>query len=36
VEYVIDASVAVKWFIPEPQSDRAEGLLRDFSVSAFF
>ncbi len=30
MEYVIDASVAVKWFIPEPHSDRADGLLKDF------
>jgi predicted nucleic acid-binding protein len=36
VEYVIDASVAVKWFIPEPQSDRAEGLLRDFLRQRIF
>jgi predicted nucleic acid-binding protein len=30
VEYVIDASVAVKWFIPEPQSDRAAFLLAEY------
>lgn len=30
VEYVIDASVAVKWFIPDPQSDRAASLLADY------
>jgi predicted nucleic acid-binding protein len=24
---VIDASVAVKWVVPEPESDRAEALL---------
>ena len=27
---VIDASVAVKWFLPEPHRDKAEALLSDF------
>ena len=26
---IVDASVAVKWFLPEPDSDRAASLLRD-------
>lgn len=26
--YIVDASVAVKWFVPEVLSDRAEALLR--------
>ena len=28
--YVVDASVAVKWFLPEPYQDKAKKLLRDF------
>jgi predicted nucleic acid-binding protein len=27
---VVDASVAAKWFLPEPYKDKAERLLRDF------
>jgi predicted nucleic acid-binding protein len=27
---VVDASVAAKWFLPEPNKDKAEELLRDF------
>jgi predicted nucleic acid-binding protein len=27
VSYVVDASVAIKWFIPEPLQDRAQSLL---------
>lgn len=30
MQYVIDASVTVKWFIPEPESDRAASLLADY------
>jgi len=30
VLYVIDASVAVKWLLPEPLSDRADRLLQAF------
>jgi len=30
MEYVVDASVVVKWFIPEHHSDKAEKLLADF------
>jgi len=26
--WIVDASVAVKWFVPEPLSERAAGLLR--------
>ena len=28
--YIVDASVAVKWFLPEPLHDKAKKLLRDF------
>jgi predicted nucleic acid-binding protein len=28
--YVVDASVVVKWFFPEPHHDKAKGFLRDF------
>src|ERR1017187_7818208 len=28
--YVVDASVAAKWFLPEPYNDQADKLLRDF------
>src|SRR2546426_12726252 len=31
--HVIDASVAVKWFLPEPHSDKATKLLTDFRNS---
>jgi predicted nucleic acid-binding protein len=27
VSYVVDASVAIKWFVPEPLQDRAQSLL---------
>ena len=30
MEYVIDASVAVKWLLPEPHSDKADALLQAF------
>ena len=30
MEYVIDANVALKWFIPEPYSDKAEAILNGF------
>ena len=30
MDFVVDASVAVKWFIPEPDSDKAYILLNDF------
>ncbi len=30
MEYVVDANVAVKWFIEEPYSQTAEGLLFEF------
>lgn len=30
MQYVIDASVAVKWFLPELHSDKAEVLLKGF------
>ena len=30
MEYVVDASVVVKWFIPEPYSSNAENLLVGF------
>ncbi len=30
MEYVIDASVAVKWLLPEPHSDKADALLQTF------
>ncbi len=30
MEYVIDASVAVKWFLPELHSEKADALLNDF------
>jgi predicted nucleic acid-binding protein len=30
LRFVIDASVAVKWFIPEPESEKAEILLAKF------
>lgn len=30
MEYVIDASVAVKWFLPESHSDKAHALLNAF------
>jgi predicted nucleic acid-binding protein len=29
--YVIDASVAVKWFIPEPETEKARSLLGDYN-----
>lgn len=29
ISFVVDASVALKWFLPEPDSDKADGLLRD-------
>jgi predicted nucleic acid-binding protein len=28
-QFVVDASVAVKWYLPEPLSDRAEAVLAD-------
>jgi len=28
--YVVDASVVVKWFLPEPNRDKAMKLLTDF------
>src|SRR5947207_2160973 len=28
--FVVDASVAAKWFLPEPHQDKAKKLLRDF------
>lgn len=28
-QFVIDASVAVKWYLPEPHSDKAEAVLAD-------
>lgn len=30
MEHVVDASVAAKWFLPEPHKDKAERLLREF------
>ena len=30
MEYVIDSNIAVKWFLPEPHSERAEALLNAF------
>ena len=30
MQCVVDASVAAKWFLPEPYKDEAEELLRDF------
>ena len=30
MQYVIDASVALKWFLPEPYSDKADALLQRF------
>src|ERR1017187_3188857 len=30
MQCVVDASVAAKWFLPEPYKERAERLLRDF------
>jgi hypothetical protein len=30
MQYAVDASIAAKWFIPEPHKDNAERLLRDF------
>jgi predicted nucleic acid-binding protein len=30
LQYVLDASVVVKWFIPEVDSDKADRLLADF------
>jgi predicted nucleic acid-binding protein len=30
LEYVLDANVVVKWFIPEVDSDKADRLLADF------
>jgi predicted nucleic acid-binding protein len=30
MQRVVDASVAAKWFLPEPHKDKAEKLLRDF------
>ena len=32
MQYVIDASVVVKWFLPEPYSDKADILLKTFRV----
>jgi predicted nucleic acid-binding protein len=32
--YVIDAGVAVKWFIPEPDSDKARQLLESYNQGA--
>lgn len=29
-QYVVDASVVAKWFLPEAHKDKAEKLLRDF------
>ncbi len=28
--HVVDASVVAKWFIPKPQKEKAEKLLREF------
>jgi len=30
MEYVIDASVAVKWFVPEPYSEKADQLSEEY------
>jgi len=30
LQYVLDANVVVKWFIPEVDSDKADRLLADF------
>jgi|SRR5947209_259116 len=30
MQRVVDASVAAKWFLPEPHKEKAEKLLRDF------
>jgi len=30
MEHVVDASIAMKWFMPEPHSDKAVELLADF------
>ena len=30
MQYVIDSNVAVKWFLPEPHSEKAFALLEDF------
>ena len=30
MQYVIDASVAAKWFLPEQDSDKADSLLRGY------
>src|SRR5437879_1776778 len=35
MEYVVDASVVVKWFIPEPYSSNAESLLVGFRNHQF-
>ena len=32
--YVVDAGVAVKWFIPEPDSDKARRLLESYNQGA--
>lgn len=32
--YVIDAGIAVKWFIPEPDSDKARQLLEHYNQGA--
>jgi predicted nucleic acid-binding protein len=31
-QFVVDASVAVKWYLPEPLSERAEAVLADTAV----
>ena len=35
MRYVLDCSVAVKWFVPEPDSGLARRLLRDHGTAAF-